>query len=322
MTLGKHKKDAAPAGGAWGQVLSGFLAGPLDAAALVALVGGLLPTARWHEAQLDDSREARGEPGAAGTRLEAALVVRGLSRGRLAAILPAGAEEGESLLELAARLAQQRLALADLTEWYRQAADLLTMGEAAGGLVHAINNHLNSMLMQAMLVQMRPEEDTKERAAAIRKEGQLAAARTRAAQMVQPWMSPAAGQANLTAAARQALAAAPDLARRVEAHLPDESVLVRGSPWGLERLVGLLVRVGLRCLPPRSSARLTINPQGVALLLPLAGDGAELPPETLPGIGELEREAAHWLSRQLGGREEFERVGEDLAWRVRWDAPA
>jgi hypothetical protein len=323
VALGKRKQDPAPpAAAAWWQVLSGFLAGPLDAAGLVELLGGLLPAARWCEARLDDSREARGEEDAAGTRLEAVLVVRGLARGRLTVVLPAEAQEGEPVLALAARLAEQRLALADLAEWHRQAANLLTMGEAAGGLVHAINNHLNSMLMQAMLVQMRPQDDARERAVAIRKEGQLAAASTRAAQTIQPWMSGEPAQADLTAAARQALAAEPDLARRVHSDLSDEAVLVRGSPWGLERLVGLVLRVGLRCLPPGSSATLTIEGQGLALRLPLAGDSTELPPETLPGIGELEREAAHWLARQLGGREEFERLGKELAWRVNWEPPS
>src|SRR5438552_4122494 len=40
-------------------------------------------------------------------------------------------------------------ALRRLLEEWADWRDLITLGEAAGGLVHALNNHLNSMMLQA-----------------------------------------------------------------------------------------------------------------------------------------------------------------------------
>jgi hypothetical protein len=95
-------------------------------------------------------------------------------------------------------------------------------------------------------------------------------------------------------------------------------VLVQGSALALERLVWLMLRVAVRCLPAGAQITLTVDNQCVEVELPVAGPGTTLPPEPLSGIGELEREAVSWMARQVGARVETRPVGDGIAWRVCW----
>ncbi len=316
--------DGSATVAAWWQVLPGLVDGPLDAARLAGLLYELLPGASKVEVQLEGRESAHGETGTDGEAIGVDVVAGGQPRGWLGARLPRERlAEGKAVLGVAAGLLGQRLALADLSGWRLRATELVTAGEAVGGLVHAVNNHLNSMLMQAMVLQLRAEGEVASRLAAICQEGKLAAARLRPVQALRPWPRDRE-KADLAAVVRGVLAGNPELARQVRVRLPGEPVVVQASPAGAERLVWLVLRVGLRCLPGGASAALEVQGPLLALELPIQGEpaseGVALPPETLPGVGELEREAIHWLARQLAVRLEMEQAGGNLAWRVYWPA--
>jgi hypothetical protein len=313
-----------PAPSSWWQVLPRLLHEPLSAAKLVELLHDLLPGASRVEVCLDEQQEAHGAAAPNQERITADVVVV-VPRGELAVTVPTGCtEEGRAVLGLAARMVEQRLALAELTSWREHALDLVTAGEAAGALVHAVNNHLNSMLMQAMVLQMRAPGDLVERIEAIRAEGKHAADRFRPVQALRLWAPDRAQRADLVRAVQRALAAAPELARHVQAQSFDKPVLVRGTTAGLERLVWLLLRVGVRCLPPGAAATIAVEGPAVVLELPVPGQPAAdgsigLPAESLGGIGELERLAIHWLARQMAAHEDLGPGGIGLVWRVSWN---
>jgi hypothetical protein len=308
----------------WWRLLPRALNGPLEPADLVELLSDLLPGASRIEVQVDTGQEAWGTANKRQEHITADIVTT-VPCGRLEATLPAEqVEEGQAILDLVAGLIAQRFALAELTHFCERARDLVTAGEAAGALVHAVNNHLNSMLMQAMVLQMRLQGDLAERIDAIRQEGKIASARLRPVQALRLWPGSKTDTADLVSVVQRVLARTPDLSRRVQVRLPEQPVRVRGTAEGLERLIAHMLRVGLRCLGADASVVLAVGERGVALELPISGSSeqdranVELPPESLAGIGELEREAIHWLARQLAARVEIEPAGFGLVWRVSW----
>jgi hypothetical protein len=249
----------------------------------------------------------------------------GRHRGRLAVTVPARArQEAAALLELAARLVGLRLpeAPADV----QHLMELVTVGEAAGWLVHALNNHLNSMVLQAACVQMQVQEPLRAQAEHIRREGARAAARLRPLQAIRPWPARGGEMVDLAAVLRLVLPGEPDF-RRVKATVPDEELAVAASTPGMRRLLTLLLRVVLRCTGPGETVRLEVRRGGpVEMVLTLPGvrfegegEGLDaLPQELAPGLPQLEREAARWLVRQTGGHLESAQTAEGVTVTVRW----
>jgi hypothetical protein len=292
---------------------------------------GLLPEARAVRCQLDGATANAGAPLPQTGVLTATVESAGRSRGTLSAAPPEHQREAaERLLAVAARLVGLALPPDPRDEEdHRRMMELVTVGEAAGWLIHALNNHLNGMVLQAACVQMQTQPPIREQAEHIRREGARAAARLRPLQAVRPWPAREGERVDLVAAVRHVLAAELDLGR-LRAKLPAEELLVSASVPGMRRLLTLLFRVVLRCVGDKEgvAARAGRTDGHVELEMDLPGvrlEGEEegiagLPPEVDAGLEQLEREAARWLVRQTGGALEVVQGPEAAKLKVRWEA--
>jgi hypothetical protein len=240
-------------------------------------------------------------------------------------LVPAQKAEIQSLLLLAARLVALQLPDNSLDD--QHALELLIVGEAAGSLIHSINNHLNIMVLQAACVQMQAGPSVREPAEQIRREGAKAAERMRCLQTISPWPPREGERVDLIAAVRRVLDAEA-VKGRVEARLPEGEMLVPASSMGMQRMLSLLLRVAMRAIPGTEKVRLAAaRGDGVQLTVQLPGvahDHEEeclgIPPEPQGGLHQLEREAARWLVRQMGGYLETTEVPEGVVLTVRWEA--
>ena len=93
-------------------------------------------------------------------------------------------------------------------------------------------------------------------------------------------------------------------------------------------MLTLILRVALRCVAETEQVELRVaRPGNLELVLALPGvrcdneqEGLDkLPPETEGGLPQVEREAARWLVRQIGGRIEIVQGKEGAALTVRWE---
>ncbi len=291
------------------------------AAALLVLI----PGAEAAECRLDGVSARAGLEGAAGCRIQIDVETAGRSRGELSVTVPAQNAGYQPLLSLAARVVA--LQLPDGSAHDPHGLELLTVGEAAGSLIHSINNHLNIMVLQAACVQMQAGAPVREQADQIRREGARAAERMRCLQTIRPWPAREGERVDLIAALRRVLREEPDL-ERVEARLPAGEMLVPGSAMGMQRFLSLLLRVAVRCTPTAEKVQLDVTWRGgVEMTVQLPGVACQheeeclgLPPEPQGGLHQLEREAARWLLRQMGGYLETTEGPEGAILRVRWEA--
>lgn len=196
---------------------------------------------------------------------------------------------------------------------------MFTLAEAVGDVVHSVNNHLNSLLLQAAILQMKITGEASEPLELMRQEAKAAAGLLRSLQAVRPW--PARGeQADLVEAARLVSASHPN----VDVELPDHPVLMDGSPMGLQRVVCLLMRLGERSAQPPNRPLLTVAADRLQLTVPGASlitdeEGKPaLPVGGGPGLPDLEQRAARWLVRQVGRRLDYEEGPAGAVLVVRW----
>jgi hypothetical protein len=266
-----------------------------------------------------------GRPEAEAVHVSAEVEAGGRPRGHIAVTVSAVDDGCQPILSLGARLVG--LQLSEGLTRDPQALELLTVGEAAGSLIHSINNHLNIMVLQAACAQMQAGPPVREQAEQIRREGAKAAERMRCLQAIRPWPPRDGERVDLIAAIRQVLREEPEM-DRVEARLPAREVVVPASEMGLHRLLTLLLRVVVRCTPGKEKVRLEIaRTDGLELTLLLPGvqyhrdeECLGLPPEPQGGLHQLEREAARWLIRQMGGYLETDQRPEGVVVTVRWEA--
>jgi hypothetical protein len=219
-----------------------------------------------------------------------------------------------AFLALAADAVGLRLELAHLTETLHESADLLIVGEAMGGVVHGINNHLNSMVLQAACAQLKAGEGLKGELDLVRREGLQAAVRLRPLQQVRAVRRGAARvPCDLASAVREVLARHGDLAPQVNLSAEEAPVEVNSCAFPLRRLVWLLLRVALG-LPGRAGGpvRLRVCRASSEPHLEAEIDGPELPSGVAAldewqlqgqgGVPELERTALSSLARCLEAR--------------------
>jgi hypothetical protein len=310
---------------------SGDLEGLLQAGGQCDLVAAallrLLPGAVAAHCHLDGVNGSTGQKLPQTETLTAEVESAGRVRGALTvAVEPKTRDVCASLLSLAARLVALRLPPEPADQRHLQ--DLVTVGEAAGWLVHALNNHLNGMVLQAACVQMQTQGPVREQAEYIRREGARAAVRLRPLQAMRPWPAREGETVDLLAMIRLVLRDEAGFAS-IQAHLPAEEMRVAASVPGMRRLLALLFRVAQRC--SGSGERITVRPQRGEGYLELAislpgvqlqedGEGLDaLPPEPEGGLHQLEREAARWLGRQMGGQWAVAQTTEGATLTLRWE---
>jgi hypothetical protein len=204
-------------------------------------------------------------------------------------------------------------------------SEVLTLGEAAGWMLHALNNHLNGMVMHAALLQAQAPEPLRERAAAIRRLGGEAARLARAAQAVRPWRPETGETADLYGAFLEAWQEAGE--ENLSCELPPAGpIIVPASRAGLRRLLGLVLRVARGSAREGTALCAALSPAaGAQFRMPLPGVPAEhdeqgqvpLPPAP-NAFAELQRQAAAWLAREQGTRLEVVAAAGAVELRLGW----
>jgi hypothetical protein len=284
----------------------------------------LIPGAEAAVCRLDGVSAGAGQEGASGCRIQVDVETAGQTRGELSVTVPAQNAGYQPLLSMAARAVA--LQLPDGSAHNSHLLELLTVGEAAGSLIHSINNHLNIMVLQAACVQMQAGSAVREQAEQIRREGARAAERMRCLQTVRPWPAREGERVDLVAALLRVLREESGL-ERVETRLLAGEVHVPGSVMGIQRFLTLLLRVAVRCTPIAEKVQLEVVwSGGVEMTVQLPGVACQheeeclgLPPEPQGGLHQLEREAARWLLRQMGGYLETTEGPRGAILTVRWE---
>ncbi len=242
---------------------------PLDRArALAALLRESVGCARWAACRLGDAHAASPEDHANARTLHfdgagdgagvqpldgggwaapfsSGLGVDGVLAVALADDAPAELARGaEALLALAAPLVGLHLqAEARLREEREAHADIATVGDAVMGLAHELNNHLNTMMLQASVVQIEVDESLGEELAVIRREGMAVAARLRLLQDFRARSRLAAVPVDLHALLRRAAALVPALQGRARWRLADGLPAIVANYAGLLRLLSSCLRL-------------------------------------------------------------------------------
>jgi hypothetical protein len=208
------------------------------------------------------------------------------------------------LLELELQLEEARAEKAE-------SAEVTTAGEAVLGVLHTLNNHLNSMVLQAAALQMRLPEPLKGELQNVRREGKEAAERLRPLQAVRDFPLVQI-KTDLNKLLDAVLRESPELAGRLEVRLGRDVPPLDLPAHSLKRLLRLLCRVavagqvGSRPVPVSTKAegagaQVMLELEGVELESDAKGRLFDLPLSFSSGTGELERMAAHSLVRRLGG---------------------
>jgi hypothetical protein len=259
-------------------------------------------------------------------------------RGLLVLGLPAGYPEQavavlEALLPLAAASLGQALQLETARREQEEAADLVTVGEAAIGMVHAIVNHLNSMMLQSMAVQIRLTDPLRSDLEVIRREGRQAAARLQQLQSIREQPLETSGYTDLEHTLRAALQQIPEAERPTPATSEAKLPLVKIPRWTAQRLLRMLVNIIRTCHAGHRPApiRVECRDEGISLSAELDGptlrgeSGTPGEPGRLidlegvsGGISELERTAAHYLARRLEGRLEVRNRPGGVVFTLTW----
>jgi hypothetical protein len=301
----------------WSAALPGVLraeATPAGRArALAELLQRLLPSASAG-CTLEDAEDVTSGPDS-GDAVRAPFGTAGGPRGHLrlgpADLGPEARARLALFLELAARFLNQELHLEELWQEQAECADLATLGEAMAHVAHAVGNHLNSMLLQAAVVQMHVEQARREELAQLRREGVQAAARLRPLQQARTRYGPTGEPTDLGHLVGALLAGDADLAARVRVEPGADLPPLAYPRWPLRRLVALLLRIALSCHTGTAPVRVTTalrDGEGQLLLeveglaVEQEGNFADLPPVAEGGVSELERSAAEGLARRLNAR--------------------
>lgn len=204
---------------------------------------------------------------------------------------------------------------AELTELTRFAQ----VGQAFIGLAHDLNNALNSMMLQASVVQLRSDERTRNDLAPIRQHGAQAAGLLRSLQQVVQERREQSYAVDLNAVVASVLEEEPGLRPRVSVQFAAEAPTIPSTRSAVKQLVGLLLE-GI-CAGTKSTVQVRIEKpaDGAGLYLEVAETPAGMPEEDGPpladavlwqNLDEVGRQAGQSLLRQLGGTLEAERRAE------------
>src|SRR5262249_27903039 len=141
-------------------------------------------------------------------------------------------------LALHFRLEEDRQRLRqDLRAERRELADLVTAGEAMIGVAHRLNNSLNTMMLQAAILETKVAPSLREEVALIRREGAQAAAELSILQQFREQSQLAGAPVDLNTVLREVLADWPELAGRIRLEFASDLPLLTTSGGALKRLI-------------------------------------------------------------------------------------
>jgi hypothetical protein len=232
-----------------------------------------------------------------------------------------------TLLTVAAGTMARCLELEGLRRERAELASFALLGQAFAGLAHDLNNALNSIMLQASVVQLRVEEQTRQELAVIRQHGVQAAALVRSLQQIVQERREQSYPVDLNDVLRQLLAEEPELCRHVSSHLTDETLRLQGTRSAVKQLLSLLLEGACTGTNAAVSVATAKGKEGAALSLTLTGvtdagaeDGQVFADKLLwQNLDEVGRKAGQSLLRQLGGALTTERTGEGIrVLRVVW----
>src|SRR5579875_259213 len=126
----------------------------------------------------------------------------------------------------------------------REQAELMRValiGQAFLGLAHELNNALNSMILQAAVVQMRVPEQERQELAVIRQHGTRAASLIRSLQQVVQERRDQSYPVDLNSALTEVLEEEPELCRRISLHLLAKAPHIHSMRSTVKQLVRLIL---------------------------------------------------------------------------------
>ncbi|HZV04004.1 MAG TPA: hypothetical protein VE999_02845 [Gemmataceae bacterium] len=194
------------------------------------------------------------------------------------------------------------------------------VGQAFIGLAHELNNALNSMMLQASVVQLRVDEQARHELEAIRQHGAQAAYLLRSLQHIVQERREKSYNVDLNSILTEALEQA-ELRRRVSPRLSPKSPQIQSTRSTVKQLVHLLLE-GV-CAGTEATVKATTGEQDGCAILSLtlpAEDGASTVEALLwQNLDEIGRLAGQSLLRQLGGAVTSERASDGaVVLRVMW----
>jgi hypothetical protein len=231
------------------------------------------------------------------------------------------------LLGMGVRLLERQLELEEVRAERDEVAEVGTAGEAVLGMLHTLNNHLNSMMLQAAAVQLRLAEPLRSEMQNIRREGTEAAARLRPLQTVRE-LPDGRGTADLNLLLAAVVREQPAWAQRLTVDATEVPSLQLPAA-SLLRLLRLLSRVAVGCQNSTRAVAVRTRCEGNEVKLLLELDGVQVSPESRgrlvdlplnfgPGTTELERIAAQSLIRRLEGTVTVNNRATGLVISVAW----
>jgi hypothetical protein len=160
----------------------------------------------------------------------------------------------------------------DLAEELEEQRRVVTVGDAVLGLTHELSNSLNTMLLQASVVQLSADARTREELTPIRSEGTAIARRLRLLQQFREESRSAQRDVDLNHELRRAAAALPDMAERIDWNLASNPPALSINRGALRRLLDMLLRAAQETISGQSSSlRVETRRQNGGMELVLSG---------------------------------------------------
>jgi len=189
----------------------------------------------------------------------------------------------------------------------REWAELVTIGDALGGIVHDISNNLNTIMLQAALVQLKTDESLRADVAVIRHEGAQIAERLALLQRLREHWRNEQETVDLNAAIQDVVPRfAADL--QIRTALDTTPLTLRVNPAALKRLLALMMILVARNATTGAVIAVTTQIHGARIQLTISLEGSSAPEQTsavhdhivdqrIQGMVELERVAIQSLAR-------------------------
>lgn len=162
-------------------------------------------------------------------------------------------------LHLACEMTALRLAVEILQEQsqsrldeLREDQEMLMVSDAMLGFVHEMNNSLNTIMLQASVMELKGDESSREDARLIRKTGAAIAGKLALFQQFRERCKLARAPADLNEIAAEAVAAFRDSVQ-IAVHLANGPLPVMVHRNGMRRLIDLLIRLAA---PPETALRI------------------------------------------------------------------